>query len=55
MDEDCLRIGKLEIEKMKNAQFVELLILKCKHEQYDILQAVKLIYEYVKLDLDKHE
>lgn len=48
MGENCL-----EIEKMKNAQFVELLILKCKHEEYNIQQAVKLIYEYVREDFNR--
>ena len=37
-------------DKMKNKDWIEVLILKCKHENYPITLAIDLIYKYVALD-----
>ncbi len=41
-----------EPKDMKNRQWVEVLILKCKHENYSIEQAIDLIYKYCYLDFE---
>lgn len=39
---------------MKNRQWVEVLLLKVKHEQYNIELAIDLIYKYCYLDFKEN-